>query len=191
MHVDSSNLLDQAVAAAAGLRFGKFDLLLGYDVLSYSGLKQVVQMICRIRPCGLLVMGPPCGWWVFMSSSVHGRTNANPEGHTWHSKVRRANLLATIVAGLIRLAVVRNVRFILEQPASSCLFKFKHIASILRKAVSHQHSCSSGSILRKAVSHQHSCSSGSPLTRFTLLSVVEHVCACMFTTFRGKRPSIY
>ena len=124
------------MAASMGLNFEKFDILMGdcFDVLTITGIVNIATMLLRVKPFGLFVLGPPCGWWVWISSSIHGRHSGNVMGNTNIRGVHRANHLARVVAGLIRLAVSRDVRFILEQPSSSMLPKFPAIQKTLRKA---------------------------------------------------------
>lgn len=125
----------QVAAAAAGLTFERFDTVLdaAHNILTRSGLVLVLSMVMRVKENGLLVLGPPCGMWVFMSQSVHKRTRRQPEGDITVAKVREANMIARIVAGIVKLAVSRNVRFIIEQPISSQLFHFPAIAKVIQQ----------------------------------------------------------
>ena len=42
---------------------------------------------------GLILAGPPCSYFVFMSSSIHQRATLGPRGNELHQGVRLANLI--------------------------------------------------------------------------------------------------
>jgi hypothetical protein len=86
-----------------------------------EGFTRLLRQILRLRPGSLLWIAFPCSWFVYLSSSVHGRRRDKPYGNTGHPEVKRANNLACIVAGALRLAAHRHVRIALEQPMSSTL----------------------------------------------------------------------
>ena len=82
-------------------------------------------------------LGPPCSWWVFLSSSVHGRSNAHPEGDTSHPWVRHHNLIAEFVASVIMTCTALGICYVLEQPISSTFHWYKAVKEALRITGAH------------------------------------------------------
>ena len=66
------------------------------DVSSKSGFMRALEMVKRLRPGGLLVMGPPCSSFV-MLNAARCRRNAqnNYRGDSSYPPVQKGNLLAT------------------------------------------------------------------------------------------------
>lgn len=104
-------------------------------MLTFVGLQLVLMMVLRVKPNGLLVLGPPCSLWVFMSQPHHKRRHDRLHGDETVPGVRTANAMARVVAGIIKLAVSRGIRFILEQPSSSWFFKFPAVAQVMNQVV--------------------------------------------------------
>jgi hypothetical protein len=97
-----------------------------------EGFHRLLRQVLRLRPGSLLWIAFPCSWFVYISSSVHGRRRDKPYGNTGHPEVKRANNLACIIAGVLRLAAHRHVRIALEQPMSSTLALLPCMARALR-----------------------------------------------------------
>lgn len=104
--------------ARAGLASRAFDLENSdkENILHMDGLMRALSLVLRLKVGGLLWAAPPCQMWTWMSSSVHRRTKSNPRGNRSLPKVREANNIARITAGLIKLAVSRQVRVFVENP---------------------------------------------------------------------------
>ena len=68
---------------------------------------------------GLVLLGPPCSLWVFMSSSFHCRSDEFWDGDCSKPAVRAANALVRNVCLILAIGHVRGVFYILEQPGSS------------------------------------------------------------------------
>ena len=64
-----------------------------------------------------MFMKPQCA----RSRSTSGRTVIHPEGNTGYGFVNSGNIFASRVCLLLFIFYWRNVRFLLEQPAQSCL----------------------------------------------------------------------
>ena len=124
------------------------------DITTTRGLLAVVKHCLRLKPAGLLWGGNPCSNQVFMSSSIHGRTNDDPMGDQslrsdWSdlasevrllnitnlmcscahrfSGVREANVVNTRFAILLFIATVRGVWSCVEQPLSSVYKNFPYL----------------------------------------------------------------
>ena len=92
---------------------------LGWFTLLLQGL--------RLRPGALVKGAPPCSWFIFLSSSVHKRSEGAEEGDTQNCKVRLANLI--VQNFLVFLDTLtkheRQIYFVIEQPSSSFMMKMK------------------------------------------------------------------
>lgn len=101
------------------------------DILRLTGLQRLTRLLCRVRGGGVVWFAPPCNMWVWLSSSVHKRSGANPYGCRGHKAVREANSVAFLTAALLRLALARGLQVFLEQPTGSCLPQFPPIAAAI------------------------------------------------------------
>lgn len=105
------------------------------DLSNLTGLKYAISIILRLKPSGLLWLGPPCKNWVFLSSPQHKRKRDNffLGDVASNSNTAEANSLLYTVAGLIRLAVALGVHYIIEQPIDSrmldtmCMMKVRRM----------------------------------------------------------------
>lgn len=82
-------------------------------------------------------LGPPCSWWVFLSSSVHRRSTARPEGDTSHPFVRHHNCIAEFVASVIMTCTALGIFYVLEQPISSTFHLYKAVREALHITGAH------------------------------------------------------
>ena len=76
-----------------------------------------------LLPYGLLMAGFPCSWWIFLSSSLHQRSDDQPWGDVAHPKVRLSNLIMCNTTALVRALALRNIWVVFEQPSGSCARK--------------------------------------------------------------------
>ena len=72
------------------------------DVLNPKGLETLILYLLRVKPEGLVVLGPPCSNWIGLSRSCHGRTRLFPRGYTTLPTVRIANAIAEVVAEVLQ-----------------------------------------------------------------------------------------
>ncbi|CAE8602990.1 unnamed protein product, partial [Polarella glacialis] len=104
-----------------------FDIKTGgqlHDMVSKTGFLHLMHLGLRLVDGGIVVGGPPCSLFVFLSSSVHMRHIFSPSGCPWNDKVRLANQIVRNVATFIRvLKTQRKTYVIFEQPAGSWMFK--------------------------------------------------------------------
>ena len=95
-----------------------------HDITTESGFFVALQFVLRLKAHGLVVGGPPCGWWIFLSSSVHKRSLARPQGDQSNENVMIANLIVRNVVVLLCIALHRQIFLILEQPMTSLMPKY-------------------------------------------------------------------
>ena len=98
------------------------------DVTTQEGFFLALNIILALVEGGLILLGPPCGLWVFMSKSVHKRTKRNPFGDLGREVVQKANCIVRNVTFLLAVAHYRNIYFLLEQPGSSLMEQFPWIS---------------------------------------------------------------
>ena len=115
-----------------GFRTQHFDLSDGpqYDITCRVGFIWALTIILSMVPGGLILLGPPCSLWVYMSSSYHGRNLANPEGDCRREGVRAANMLIRNVCVLMFIAHFYGLYFVLEQPSSSQMRNYSWIVQL-------------------------------------------------------------
>jgi hypothetical protein len=92
----------------------------------------IVSTIFHSEDGGLLWAAPCCKIFSFMSSSVHCRTKANPNGDLSNPKVRQGNKIAKLTAAILRLAAIRGVRIAVENPRNSAVFQLKPMKKCLK-----------------------------------------------------------
>lgn len=118
----------------SGCTAASYDIKTGgqsHDVTRREGFMVLMDMGLRLMPRGVVVAGPPCSLFVFLSKSVHQRTEARPWGQLTNSKVRLANQIVKNTVVFIRLMLERGVWCVLEQPANSWMFKLPVFRSLI------------------------------------------------------------
>ena len=118
--ITKAAMRDEFVAAS-------FDMATGgraHDITTRDGFTTALNKVLSIKPRGLLVGGPPCSWWVWVSASQHKRTNANPSGDTSNPNVRMANIIVINTIVLFCVAMARVVWGLIEQPGTSMMRAF-------------------------------------------------------------------
>ena len=106
------------------------------NCLSLHGQQNFLQKLVQVslQKDGLCWLGPPCSWWVWVSSSRHKRTSDRPQGCVSHPTVAFHNSVAQFVADAIKTCVALGVHFVLEQPLSSVLPLFEAVRAALAMA---------------------------------------------------------
>ncbi len=84
---------------------------------------ELLVLALRITAGGCIVAGPPRSLLVFLSSSVHACSAAQPDGDIRHWTVRSTNHILTSTALVRLIAQQRGVRFAMEPPTNSFMFK--------------------------------------------------------------------
>ena len=95
----------------------------GMDLNSPAGMALAVLLLLSIVQGGLIGGGSPCSSFVWISRGSTGRSKAEPEGDRSRRPVALANKLSQFVCILVRIAILRRVRFFIEQPASSLMME--------------------------------------------------------------------
>ena len=117
----------------AGYEAEKYDYLHGgetHNFVTELGFFTALTMVLAMAPGSLLVAGPPCSLFIWMSSGFT-RRNARPGGDTSHSKVVLSNILVHNLVVLLCIAHCRGVWFLLEQPSSSKMFNLDYMRLLL------------------------------------------------------------
>ena len=85
----------------------------------------MLSLLLTIVPNGISVWAPPCSLFVWLSSSIHRRSMANPLGDVRQFLVRLGNCIAKNAATAMRAQLkFRSDTFcIAEQPKGSWMFK--------------------------------------------------------------------
>ena len=102
-----------------------------HDVTSERGFYCALALVLALFPSALILCGPPCGLWIWISQSVHQRTTFNTVGDIGKHVVRCANTLVRNTILLLTIAHWRGVYYIIEQPKSSKMEHFPWMASLI------------------------------------------------------------
>ena len=95
-----------------------------YDFTTPEGLVCLIFYVMCLHMRGLNFHAVVCSTWVWMSRNSTGRTHSRPKGNDTEV-VRQANLMVTRMCLAMRLASAKFCRWGVEQPATSCLPRFK------------------------------------------------------------------
>ena len=104
-----------------------------HDVTSEAGFFTLLNLALQLAPGGLIVGGPPCSLFIFLSSSFHKRRAGNALGDTSKLPVRLANTIVENTLVLLEVVHKRSVWFVLEQPASSWMFKLPLVVEVFAR----------------------------------------------------------
>ena len=94
-----------------------------FDLCTAEGLAIALVLVFRIRHAGILIAGPQCSSWVWISRSVTKRSANNVMGDESVGSVVEGNTLNKHMALLVGIASSIGVFWLIEQPASSVFFK--------------------------------------------------------------------
>ena len=103
------------------------------NMASKAGVYFAVDLVMAVVVGGLLMWGPPCSMFIFLSSSVHQRSSRRPQGNEKNMLVRFANIIVRNMCFCIRLAMRRDVRNIVEQPRSFVMWRLRCFRDILKR----------------------------------------------------------
>ena len=113
-------------AARRKLKTNCLDILLlpGDDVTTLTGFRKTLAVVQRLRPGGLLMMGPPCSSFVWMNSSACKRNAVDDfKGDVSYERVHDGNVQAEVAVFMFVYALHRHVVPVLENPQQSMLWK--------------------------------------------------------------------
>jgi hypothetical protein len=95
-----------------------------HDLTNQDGFFNALQFVLCVLPFGLITLGPPCSWWIFLSSCLHQRTKNKPSGNTERWEVHMANILVENMTVVLIIATLRWVWSLVEQPLSSAMIRY-------------------------------------------------------------------
>ncbi|CAE7333576.1 unnamed protein product [Symbiodinium sp. CCMP2456] len=106
-----------------------------HDMTSAKGFWTLCAAAKKLKKKGLIFGGPPCSLYVWISKSIHKRSQENKfVGDTSRLKVRMSNrIVANMVVFLEELAAVKEFFSITEQPSSSEMFKMRNTSAMVKK----------------------------------------------------------
>lgn len=112
-------------AKAAGFNSAAYDIKIDgcSDACELTGFKQLLQLVMRLKPGGLLCVAPCCKTFIFAPRRWTCRNAQNVQGDTSRPVVRAGNLMARIAMFIYCVALLRGVEAVLENPAGSMIFR--------------------------------------------------------------------
>ena len=116
----------------AGATFEKMDDPVWEDILSLRGLSRLILLILRVKEHGLVMMGPPCKFWIFLTLSHTKRAAQNLAGSMASWMAKEGNAIADIVADIVKLCAALSIYTVLEQPQGSFMFAYQPMADALK-----------------------------------------------------------
>ena len=111
-----------------GGRVTRFDMKndpVQQNLCTVEGMALALMTVLSVVAGGLVWVGFPCTTMVWMARSAMRRTKAFPEGNCMRADVRDANFMAWYCAKLLYICHLRGVRYIIEQPATSVLWRLR------------------------------------------------------------------
>ena len=98
-----------------------------HDFASLPGFVLAGVLVGLIVPGGLAWLAPQCSTWLSFLCAHHMQRKASNRwvGDTTRRDVREANITANCLPFLMNLAAARSVKFCLENPRGSYLFKWQ------------------------------------------------------------------
>ena len=94
---------------AKGYKTHNFDILSGGDLVTRTGFFAALAIFMSLVRGALVLLGPPCSLWVYMSNSFHGRRKHMAAGDLSKAAVRAANTLIRNVVFLLALGHYRGI----------------------------------------------------------------------------------
>ena len=95
-----------------------------HNVLTDTGKITLVQYLLTVLPYGCVWFGLPCATWVWISRGHTLLSAKRVAGDTLREDVRGANAMVAFCCRLWDLLVLRHVYYIVEQPATSIVWKY-------------------------------------------------------------------
>jgi hypothetical protein len=101
------------------------------DFLTFQGLSYLIQLVVRVKPGGLVVFGPPCKYWIFLTLSHTRRIAKNPAGDASSWMARAGNSIASRLAQVLHLCQALNIDFVVEQPSGSFMPQYQPMSTAI------------------------------------------------------------
>lgn len=125
-------------AKRQGLKTFSYDIVAGgpkHNIVSKHGFWLALHSILSLGVGGLVMAGPPCAWWIWLSKSVHQRTKSRPSGKLSHPKVRLNNIIVDNTVVLLAVALCRQVFVVIEQPETSLMRCFRSMKRLIHASL--------------------------------------------------------
>lgn len=116
------------------ITFEKTDDQQWENILHAKGLSYLVWLVLRVAPGGLVFMGPPCKFWIFLTLSHTCRTKIDPQGSPLSWMAREGNQIADATAKVALLCKAMGIHFVVEHPLGSFLWKYPPLQVALQAA---------------------------------------------------------
>ena len=110
-----------------------YDLQLGNDCTTETGMIDFFKLCLRCKAQAIILIGPPCQFFIYLSRRSHGKTIARPSGNNTPFSVQ-GNRVALFVAAAIWVCNLLSLSLVIEQPQTSVLWYNKFVKAALRKA---------------------------------------------------------
>ncbi|CAL1128416.1 unnamed protein product, partial [Cladocopium goreaui] len=114
------------------------------DLATAFGFILAVNFVRHVRQQGCAWFALPCSSWVFLSQGSTKRHFLRPQGWNCFKSTAEGNRLARRLAYLLELCHKLKIFYIIEQPESSLLFRYKPFWRLLKKHGAHRVKCSLG-----------------------------------------------
>lgn len=99
------------------------------NIISQEGFENAVTLVMRCM--GLLWMAPVCSSWIFANMANTKRNRGNVQGDQSYGPVRDGNQMADVSGFFLHLAMRRGLTAVIENPASSLIFRYPNLECIL------------------------------------------------------------
>ncbi|CAK8993882.1 unnamed protein product [Durusdinium trenchii] len=116
-------------------RAAKYDILSGganEDLSSREGFHTLLLKGLRLMTFALVMCGPPCSLFIFLSSSQHLRHLYGAMGSPWDVPTQLANIIAGNMACFLHIIkIARKPWIVVEQPKGSWLLKLPRVLDLI------------------------------------------------------------
>ena len=101
-------------------------------MLLATGFAHALGICLALQEHGFSWCPPPCGSWIWLSRSVTKRNHRNIGGDLSNPWVRKSNKIVDRMCLLLIVLSWRKVWWVVEQPLSSTLFRYKSFLCLLQ-----------------------------------------------------------
>ena len=126
------------MSAALAMQFGcargqSLDITLdpiNHNILCDKGYAFFVSVCLSLLSYAFSWWGPPCGLWIWLSTGTTLRAASNTCGDLSKLVVRNANAIVERMTTLLKLLTLRLVQYIVEQPMTSLMFRYRSFSAL-------------------------------------------------------------
>ena len=104
-----------------------------FDLCSDIGFASTLCAVMRVKTTGMIMLGPQCSSWVWLSRSASRRSLANPYGDPSVASVAEGNVVNERVAMICAICSMLGIVWLVEQPASSLFFNTELMSMVVAK----------------------------------------------------------